>query len=180
MISTLTGTCFSTHTRSLFETYQRPHSAPYPSNTSLLSLFAAQALPVALKLNNTRASIPAFFITNSGSQRFDVYSGAFTKNDQLTASPFADSFLYIANVTSGVAQKVFATLNSAGSDNKKRSMEWEEAYKRGEVDFVYREWLREMDRREGAVEKRAAGNLTLGYVTSDVGFPSFHHLCMFC
>ncbi|KAI0821280.1 Metallo-dependent phosphatase-like protein [Irpex lacteus] len=141
--------------------------APYPSNTSLLSLFAAQALPVALKLNNTRASIPAFFITNSGSQRFDVYSGAFTKNDQLTASPFADSFLYIANVTSGVAQKVFAQLNSAGSDNKKRSMEWEEAYKRGEVDFVYREWLREMDRREGAVEKRAAGNLTLGYVTSD-------------
>ncbi|KAI0685579.1 Metallo-dependent phosphatase-like protein [Cytidiella melzeri] len=142
--------------------------APYPSNSSLLSLFAAQALPVALKINNTRASIPAFFVTNSGSQRFDLYSGPFTKNDQLTASPFTDSFLFIPNITSGVAQNVFNALNNAGANERKRELiEREERYKRGEVDMIYREWLREMDRREGAVERRAAANLTLGYVTTD-------------
>ncbi|KAI0090834.1 Metallo-dependent phosphatase-like protein [Irpex rosettiformis] len=156
-----------------FEFGTAPHDyyidrAPYPSNNSLLTLFASQALPIALKINNTRASIPAFFVTNSGSQRFDVYGGPFTKNDQLTASPFADTFLYIANVTSGVAQKVFATLNSNGSNNRKRDlMEREKRYKRGEVDMVYRDWLREMGSREGAVERRDAGNATLGYVTSD-------------
>ena len=38
-------------------------------------------MPVALAINNTRASIPNIMITNSGSQRFDVYAGPFTKND---------------------------------------------------------------------------------------------------
>ena len=76
-------------------------------------------------------------------------------------------------MTSGVATKVFETLNSDGSENRKRGMKMverteEEAYRRGEVDMVYREWLREMGRREGAVERREAGNLTLGYVTTDV------------
>ncbi|THH29550.1 hypothetical protein EUX98_g4639 [Antrodiella citrinella] len=41
-----------------------------------------------------------------------------------------------------------------------------EAYGRGYVDKVYREWLREMNGRWG-VERRAAQNLTLGYVTQD-------------
>ncbi|KAI0343630.1 hypothetical protein BDW22DRAFT_1328874 [Trametopsis cervina] len=143
--------------------------AAYGSNDSLLTLFAAQALPVALKINNTRASIPAFFVTNSGSQRFDVYGGSFTKNDQLTASPFDDSFLFLPNVTSGLAQKVFASLNSAGADNRRRAFERDierEMYGRGDVSEVYRRWLAEMDRRAG-FERRAAGNLTLGYVTSD-------------
>ena len=96
--------------------------------------------------------------------------------------------MYIANVTSGVATKVFETLNSDGSENRKRGMKMverteEEAYRRGEVDMVYREWLREMGRREGAVERREAGNLTLGYVTTDVRpfySPDFVHMMFKC
>ncbi|KAG1831271.1 hypothetical protein EV424DRAFT_1372569 [Suillus variegatus] len=64
---------------------------PYPSNASLLSLFIADAVPYPLSINNTRDSIPAIYITNSGSQRFNVFQGPFTKNDQLTASPFTYS-----------------------------------------------------------------------------------------
>ena len=110
----------------------------------------------------------SIIITNSGSQRFDVYAGSFTKNDQLTASPFADSFLFIPNIPAGTAKKVLPALNGAGADEKRRA--WEEMYGRGHVDMVYREWLEEMDRREGALERRAAGNLTLGYVTKDVSW----------
>ncbi|KAF9012621.1 Metallo-dependent phosphatase-like protein [Cyathus striatus] len=131
--------------------------APYPSNNSLLSLFIGNATPTALAINNTRASIPNIIIANSGSQRFDIYSGPFTKNDQLTASPFTDAFFLPA-------------LNNAGADERRSLDALEERerelYSRGYVGKRYREWLREMDRR-ASFERRAAKNLTLGYVTSD-------------
>lgn len=109
-------------------------------------------------------------ITNSGSQRFDVYAGSFTKNDQLTASPFTDAFLFIPNVPLSVAKLVLPALNGVGVTSRRSFSELEgrEAilYGRGYVDKRYMEWLEEMDRR-GRVGRRAAQNLTLGYVTQD-------------
>ncbi|TFK44996.1 Metallo-dependent phosphatase-like protein [Crucibulum laeve] len=144
--------------------------APFPSNDSLLTLFIENAVPVALAINNTRASIPNIMITNSGSQRFDIYAGPFTKNDQLTASPFADAFLFIPNITLSVAQQVLPALNHAGANERRTNELLErrenELYSRGYVDKRYMEWLEEMDRRSG-MEKRAAQNQTLGYVTHD-------------
>lgn len=127
-----------------------------------------EVVPVALAINNTRASIPNIVITNSGSQRFDIYAGPFTKNDQLTASPFADTFLYIANVTAGVANQVLPALNNAGAAIRRRELvaREDELYRRGYVDSRYRAWLREMD-MTASTKRRAVGNLTLGYVTSD-------------
>lgn len=128
-----------------------------------------QAVPVALAINNTRANIPNVMITNSGSQRFDVYAGPFTKNDQLTASPFNDAFLYIANITAGVANQVLPALNNAGANERKRDvLEGEaELYRRGFVDRRFRAWLRDMNIDASGLERRSAGNLTLGYVTKD-------------
>ncbi|KAG6901602.1 hypothetical protein C0995_010114 [Termitomyces sp. Mi166 len=127
-----------------------------------------KALPVALTVNNSRASIPNLIITNSGSQRFDIYSGSFTKNDQLTASPFTDTFLYIPDIKLSLANAVLASLNSAGAENRRSLVEEREAteYRLGYVDKRYNEWLRNMNRRHG-VEMRVARNLTLGYVTTD-------------
>lgn len=142
---------------------------PYPSNGSLLSLFIADAIPYALSINNTRDSIPSIFITNSGSQRFNILKGPFTKNDQLTASPFTDSFLYIPNITFSIANQVLPALNNAGASQRRRRDEIEkELWNRGVVDTRYRAWLEEMDRRAGMGRREAmAGNLTLGYVTAD-------------
>lgn len=108
-------------------------------------------------------------ITNSASLRFDIYSGSFTKNDQLTVSPFVDSFLFIPDVPLSVASSVLSTLNRDGSQNR-RSLEQreEDLYGLGYVERRYRRWLEEMDRRHGK-ERRATGNQTLGYVTHDVG-----------
>ncbi|KAJ7905759.1 Metallo-dependent phosphatase-like protein [Mycena olivaceomarginata] len=145
-------------------------TAPFPSNNSLLSLMA-EVMPVALTVNNTRASVPNIMITNSGSLRFDIYAGPFTKNDQLTASPFADSFLYIPNVPFSVANAVLPALNGAGADNRKRDEGVEaELWARGYVGTRYREWMESMARRDaelGGEARRAAANLTLGYVTTD-------------
>ena len=151
---------------------------PFPSNGSLLSLIVDQVLPTALKVNNTRANIPNIIITNSGGLRFDVYAGPFTKNDQLTASPFTDAFLYIANVPLGVASAVLPALNGEGANGRRDLEATAERYARGDVETQYRRWLEEMNARTGPA-RRAAQNLTLGYVTKDVSFsttlsPSSH------
>jgi hypothetical protein len=78
---------------------------PFPFNGSLLSLM------VVLAVNNSRARIPNIIIANSGGLRFDVYAGRFTRNDQLTASPFTDAFLYIAGVPLCIASAVTPALN---------------------------------------------------------------------
>ncbi|KAH8112346.1 Metallo-dependent phosphatase-like protein [Phellopilus nigrolimitatus] len=143
--------------------------APFPSNNSLLSLFIQEAAPVALNINNTRANIPNIMITNSGSQRFDVLQGPFTRNDQFTASPFSDSFLFISNVTFAVANEVLPALNNQGAQEKRAILygREEELYAHGYVDIRYLSWLREMAERDSMLGKRTAENLTLGYVTSD-------------
>ena len=110
-------------------------------------------------------------ITNSGSQRFNIYSGPFTKNDQLTVSPFTNFFLYVPNITFSVATKVLPTLNNAGANNRRALGILEErereAYSLGYVDTRYMGWLEDMDRRHWN-ERRATTNETLGYVTHDV------------
>ncbi|KAL5498002.1 hypothetical protein ACEPAH_2933 [Sanghuangporus vaninii] len=143
--------------------------APFPSNDSLLSLFIQEAAPVALAINNSRAGISSIMITNSGSQRFDVLQGPFTKNDQFTASPFSDSFLFIPNVPAAVANQVLPSLNQQGAQEKRAILEGreEELYKRGNVDARYFAWLKEMAERDALLEKRALENLTLGYITKD-------------
>ena len=139
-----------------------------------------EAIPFALAINNTRASIPNIIITNSGSQRFDVYAGPFSKNDLLTASPFRDSFKFIPNVTFSVANQVLSSLNNAGENERHALQEVlqereNELHARGYVDMVYRKWLEEMDGRN-QIEYRAAMNLTWGYVTTDVRCTFIHLL----
>lgn len=139
---------------------------PYPSSGSLLSLLANQVLPTALAINNTRSNISNIIITNSGELRFDIYKGPFTKNDQLTASPFTNAFLYIADVPLGDASAVLPALNGEGANDRRRR----ELAARGDVEMQYRHWLESMYARAGP-ERRAAQNLTLGYVTQDVSTP---------
>ncbi|KAF4563090.1 hypothetical protein EYR40_007191 [Pleurotus pulmonarius] len=156
----------------LFGTTPRDYTlsqAPYPSENSLHSLYIEEATPGALSINNTRADIPRILISNSGLLRFDVYSGPFTKNDQLSAAPFADRWLYIPDVKLSVATQVLNSLNQVGEEHR-RSLEEEERakelYAKGDIDAKFKAWLEEMDKRNGP-ERRAAGNLTLGYVTED-------------
>ncbi|CCM03935.1 uncharacterized protein FIBRA_06087 [Fibroporia radiculosa] len=143
---------------------------PYPSNGSVLTLYVAEAMPYALTINSSRILVPNIMIVNSGELRFDVLSGSFTKNDQLTAAPFTDSFLYIPNITFSVASLVLPALNKAGADEK-RSLEYMERemekYAMGDVSMRYNAWLEEMNERH--MERReTTENLNLGYVTQDL------------
>jgi hypothetical protein len=154
---------------------------PYPDAASALSLLAQNVTPVALAVNNSRASIPHVIIANSGALRFDLYGGPFTRDDAFKVSPFTDAFLYIAGVPAGVAAQVLPLLNKEGSDRRRSFDEDREAeaerYARGWVGGRYNNWLRRMDETEGAL-KRAAANLTLGYVTKDVRAAPPHPACI--
>ncbi|KAI0774818.1 Metallo-dependent phosphatase-like protein [Trametes elegans] len=142
--------------------------SPYPSNTSAFSLFAGQAMPYSLTRNNSRAGIPNVMITNSGSLRFDVYEGQFTRDDQLIACPFTNAFVYIPNVPLAVAAQVLPALNKEGAHERRALEERErELYARGEVEMRYLRWLEDMDRKNDGPARRGTGNATLGYVTHD-------------
>ena len=76
-------------------------------------LLVNKATPTALTINNTRANNPRLAITNSGSLRFDIYSGPFTEGDQLTTSLFTTIFVYIPGIPVGIADQTFSASNRA-------------------------------------------------------------------
>ena len=117
-----------------------------------------------------RADIPSIMITNSGSQRFDLFKGVFNRNDQFVASPFSDSFLFIPGIPLSVAGQVLPALNGDSAMKKRAILEGreEELYARGHVDMRYRAWLEEQAKRDDDGRKRLMANLTLGYATKDV------------
>ncbi|KAF7332694.1 hypothetical protein MKEN_00152600 [Mycena kentingensis (nom. inval.)] len=142
---------------------------PYPSANSLLSLTAEEVVPTALSLNSTRAQ-PFILLLSSGSQRFDIYKGPFTKNDQLTASPFVNAYVYVADVPYEAAVKVLPRMNQDGPERIWGREELEEETRETrrrrvemEVERGYQAWLASMQR----VAANADSELSLGYVTVD-------------
>ncbi|CAE6443239.1 unnamed protein product [Rhizoctonia solani] len=135
----------------------------YPNDASLLNLVSEQVFPAALAAANPeRAKLPHTTIIDTGSQRFDVYSGPFTRNDQYIVSPYSNVVVYMT-VPAGIAKQIVGQLN--GGTNAKRSEEDAEAYARGEIAARFGEWRREQ--YEAHYQIRKDQGLTLGYVTTD-------------
>ena len=84
---------------------------PFGDNSSLLSLLADRVLPKVVRPSEkSRGDKKSLVLINSGSQRFDVYSGPFTRNDQYIVSPFKDRFLYMPDVPWRVAKQLLQGL----------------------------------------------------------------------
>ena len=118
-------------------------------------------------MNNTRASIPHAIIANTGSQRYDIFGGPFTKNDQITASPFTNAFVYVPDVPASAAAQVLPALNAAGEQDRRRreltedGNDWmsereREAWARGDVEMVFWRWLAE-DRKSTRLNSSHSG-----------------------
>ncbi|KAJ6515268.1 Metallo-dependent phosphatase-like protein [Mycena sanguinolenta] len=153
------------------------NQSPYPSKGSILTMIVEEAVPTALALNTTRVGIPSLLILSAGSQRFDIFKGPFTKNDQLTVSPFVNQYLYIPDVPFAAAMKVLPELNRAGAERlwlgeadseEEESRQMRVWRQEREVQDGYVRWVEDMHRlyheRSIAV---GAEDLTLGYVTAD-------------
>ncbi|KAF7335281.1 hypothetical protein MSAN_02338800 [Mycena sanguinolenta] len=149
--------------------------SPYPSNDSILTMVVEEAVPTVLALNTTRMGIPSILILNSGAQRFDIFKGPFTKNDQLTVVPFVNQYIYIPNVPFEAAMKVLPEMNRAGADrlwsgevDPEESRQMRVWRQERQVQDGYAKWVGHMHRlyheRSNAAD---AEELTLGYVTAD-------------
>ncbi|KAI7302152.1 hypothetical protein KC326_g9035, partial [Hortaea werneckii] len=107
--------------------------APYPSNTSLLSLLAERILPESFASFNTTTSSttnnaetnpsnshhhhnqkPSIILTNTGALRFDLFQGPFTLDSTFLISPFTSGFRMIRDVPFSAADRVLGLLNSEG------------------------------------------------------------------
>lgn len=87
--------------------------APHTSNDSILSLVTREILPSTLK-PAVRADKPRIAIINTGSFRFDIFKGPFTKDTTLILSPFTNRFKYVRDVPWAVAQRVLPLINAGG------------------------------------------------------------------
>ncbi|KAJ7098610.1 Metallo-dependent phosphatase-like protein [Mycena belliarum] len=150
--------------------------APYPSNDSLLTLIVEEATPAVLAMNTSRGGIPSLLVISSGSQRFDIFKGPFTRNDQFTVAPFVNTYIYIPDVPFAAAVKVLPALNRAGAErlwpeDVKTEMESRQLLRwsqERDVERSYTDWLEDMHRQYHAHTRAAAeADLTLGYVTVD-------------
>ncbi|KAG8790486.1 hypothetical protein FRC12_011760 [Ceratobasidium sp. 428] len=135
----------------------------YPGSSSLVSLFADRVMPKALDAANpARVNVSRVPVLDTGSQRFDIYSGPFTRNDQFIVSPFTNIVQYLPGVPAQIATQVTGRLN--GKTATRRSQE--EEYERGEFKYRYSKWKREQYENYEFTERDA--QLSLGYVTTDV------------
>jgi hypothetical protein len=92
---------------------------PHSSEDSLFHLLATKVLPVALAQDNSRAAHPHYIIFPSGSPRFGLFAGPFTRDDELLVLPRANRFLYIPDVPAAATRHLLALLNTEGSDNER-------------------------------------------------------------
>ncbi|KAG9231828.1 Metallo-dependent phosphatase-like protein [Amylocarpus encephaloides] len=87
--------------------------APYPSNNNILTWLENEVIP-EVATNEERRDVPRLAIINSGTMRFDIFKGAFTKDTTYIISPFVSKFLFIKDVPYSSAKGVLALLNNAG------------------------------------------------------------------
>lgn len=84
--------------------------APYPSDSSLLSLLDNEVIPDTFG----HLKQPSIVITNSGALRFDIFKGPFTIDTTFLVSPFTSGFRVLKDVPYGPASQVLQLLNNEG------------------------------------------------------------------
>jgi 2',3'-cyclic-nucleotide 2'-phosphodiesterase (5'-nucleotidase family) len=90
--------------------------APYPSNSSIFTWLTESVLPSELAKSPrvVEEKKIALVITNTGSVRFDIFEGPFTRDTEFLVSPFTSGFRFVPDVPLKVAVRVLELLNSKG------------------------------------------------------------------
>ncbi|GAA5953147.1 hypothetical protein JCM3765_007425 [Sporobolomyces pararoseus] len=88
------------------------HRFPATSKHSIFNLLTTQILPTLIRREDR--PLKPYTILNTGSVRFDLFEGPFTRNDQWILLPFPNNFLYIPAVPIRLASKLIPYLNLVG------------------------------------------------------------------
>ncbi|KAI5455005.1 hypothetical protein NCC49_002280 [Naganishia albida] len=87
---------------------------PATSNHSVLKKLMDDVLPNTVCNEERDTETFRLFIANSGSQRFDVFKGPFTVDDQFVVSPFVSRFVHF-NVSAKVGRQLVWKMNDEGA-----------------------------------------------------------------
>lgn len=146
---------------------------PYGDERSVLTEWMGKVIPTTVR--DPKRKGPRVFIAQSGSLRFNVFRGIFDRNDELTVSPFENTFAYVS-LPSRLAKRITAQLNLAGPSRlvPTSAYAWQDDE---QVDRIYNRWLSSqwhehsvinaLQNGHGQVAFSTHSNLTLGYVTRD-------------
>lgn len=132
---------------------------------SLLNLLTQHVLPTIISTSEPSRDVPNIVLANSGSQRFSIHRGNFTRNDQFIVSPFIDYFLHVRDVEWQYAAQLVGRLNTDYGVYSSRlpssmSGKYEDTYsdyKQGSVDNIYRAWRQE---QANLLEERDVASLS--------------------
>jgi 2',3'-cyclic-nucleotide 2'-phosphodiesterase (5'-nucleotidase family) len=88
--------------------------AKFPGKDSLFSLLQDKVL-LQLFGDTPRNEHARFILVNTGSIRFDLFKGLFTRDTGYIVSPFKNNWLYIPSMPISLASKILRLLNREGS-----------------------------------------------------------------
>ncbi|GAA6063865.1 hypothetical protein JCM10212_003556 [Sporobolomyces blumeae] len=88
------------------------HRYPSTSPHSIFHLLTTEILPTLVKRRDR--PVKPYTVLNTGSVRFDLFKGNFTRNDQWICLPFPNNFLYIPSVPYRLAKRLLPYLNLVG------------------------------------------------------------------
>ncbi|GAA5864272.1 hypothetical protein JCM8547_001314 [Rhodosporidiobolus lusitaniae] len=88
------------------------HRYPVSHKSSVMNLLTEEVLPLLIRREDRE--VKPWTVLNTGSVRFDLFKGPFTKGDQWIMLPFTNDFLFIPFVPLTVAAKVLHYLNVVG------------------------------------------------------------------
>ncbi|KAM0749330.1 hypothetical protein T439DRAFT_290562 [Meredithblackwellia eburnea MCA 4105] len=142
--------------------YLSRHS--FKSPKSILRLMTQEVLPLLIQRED-RQNVQRMTVLNSGSIRFDIFEGPFTRNDQWIILPFTNNFEYISRVPLSTARKLLAYLNLVGEHGVLPSSTSSVEGQAAAVEHVYRQSLHNSYTTHVATADDE--KLTVGYVTID-------------
>ncbi|GAA5843361.1 hypothetical protein JCM9279_002078 [Rhodotorula babjevae] len=88
------------------------HRYPHTDRRSIFRLLTESVLPQLISRPDRPA--PPYLVLNTGSIRFDLFKGPFTRGDQWQILPFANNFLFLRSVPRARAAKLLHHLNLVG------------------------------------------------------------------
>jgi hypothetical protein len=87
--------------------------APFGSKGSIFTWLQNEVLPGVAQREN-RTNVPRLVIENTGTIRFDIFKGPFTRDTTYIISPFTSGLSFIRDVPYEIAKKVLEILNGIG------------------------------------------------------------------
>ncbi|KAJ9091214.1 hypothetical protein QFC19_009210 [Naganishia cerealis] len=139
---------------------------PATSDHSVLKKLMDDVLPGTVFNEEADADHFRLFVANSGSQRFDVFKGPFTVDDQFVTSPFVSRFVHF-NVTARVGRQLVWKMNDEGATQFLPSDDTQRSYLSWVEDQSLRHY-RTAERAQAAFNaEKDTDKSQYGYVTVD-------------